>query len=72
MISGKNKVMNYWTLGSLAVIQLDISIFQAVLQKIKDTQGCASKATEAAILSSRKGTMKAIANEMWKTSATLK
>lgn len=72
MISGETKVMSYWTLSSLAVIQLDISIFQAVLQKIKDTQGCTSKAAEVAILSSRKGTMKAIVNGMWKITATPK
>lgn len=32
----KTKVMNYWAFSSLAVIHLDIFIFQAVLQKIKD------------------------------------
>lgn len=36
MVSGKTKVMNYWAFSSLAVIHLDIFIFQAVLQKIKD------------------------------------
>lgn len=63
--------MNYWPLSSLAVIQLDISIFQAVLHKIKDKQGYASKAAEVAILSSRKGTMKAIANGTGKITVTL-
>lgn len=72
MTSGKTSVMDYWTLSSLAVIQIDISIFQAALQKIKDTQGCASKAAEAAILSSRKGTVKAIANGTWKITVTHK
>lgn len=70
MTSGKTSVMDYWTLSSLAVIQFDISIFQAVLQEIKDTQGCASKAAEVAILSSEKGTMKAIANGTWKITVT--
>lgn len=43
MIFGKTKVMNYWTLSSLAVILLDIFIIQAVLQKIKDTQSALQK-----------------------------
>jgi len=42
------------------------------LQKIKDTQGCTSKAAEVATLPSRKETMKAVANGMWKITATPK